>query len=43
MVCSRVKFIFTVNEVEVIGERKRLHNEEFHALCSSSNIVTVME
>jgi hypothetical protein len=43
MVGSRVKFIFTFNEMEVIGELKRLHNEEFHALCSSPNIVTAIE
>jgi len=43
MVCTRVKLIITVNEMEVIGERKRLYNEEFHALCSSPNIATVME
>jgi len=41
MACSRVKLTF--KGVEVIGERKRLHHEEFNALCSSPNTVTVME
>jgi hypothetical protein len=45
MACSRVKFIFSLKRQEQesgTGERNRLHNEEFYALYSSPNTVTVI-
>jgi hypothetical protein len=41
---SRVlRRIFGPKKVEVTGAWKRLHNEEFHNLYSSSNIIGVIK
>jgi hypothetical protein len=35
--------IFSPKRYEVTGERKKLHNEELHDLCTSPNIMRVIK
>jgi hypothetical protein len=42
--CTRIlRKIFVLKRGQVTGEGRNLHNEELHDLCSSPNIIRVIE